>query len=310
MTMTRYAAQRLLVTIPTILAVTVLVFLMLQLVPGDPAEIFLGEKQSSPELLAAGAPRHGARPASPHPVLVLHVGASYVATWVASLFNNQPVTQQILDALPYTLELALTALLISTVLGVSLGVISALRHNTWVDSLSMGMALVGVSMPVFWLGLMLIFFFSVQLQWFPPMGQGGLDRFILPALALGLLSSATLARLVRSSMLEVMSEDYVRTARAKGLRERGVVIRHALRNALIPAITVLGLQFGGLLSGAVLTETIFARVGLGRMYVESILNKDITMVQGLTLMIAIFMMVTNILVDLSYAVLDPRIRYE
>ena len=204
----------------------------------------------------------------------------------------------------------MSALLISTVLGVSLGVISALKHNTWVDSLSMGMALVGVSMPVFWLGLMLIFFFSVQLQWFPPMGQGGLDRLILPAFALGLLSSATLARLVRSSMLEVMSEDYVRTARAKGLRERGVVIRHALRNALIPAVTVLGLQFGGLLSGAVLTETIFARVGLGRMYVESILNKDITMVQGLTLMIAIFMMVTNILVDLSYAVLDPRIRYE
>jgi ABC-type dipeptide/oligopeptide/nickel transport system permease component len=309
MTMTRYAAQRLLVTIPTILAVTVLVFLMLQLVPGDPAEVFLGEKQSSPELLAQV--RHDMGLDRP-----LHIQYfSYIWGVVrgdlgTSLFNNQPVTQQILDALPYTLELALTALLISTVLGVSLGVISALRHNTWVDSLSMGMALVGVSMPVFWLGLMLIFFFSVQLQWFPPMGQGGLDRLVLPAFALGLLSSATLARLVRSSMLEVMSEDYIRTARAKGLRERGVVVRHALRNALIPAITVLGLQFGGLLSGAVLTETIFARVGLGRMYVESILNKDITMVQGLTLMIAIFMMVTNILVDLSYAVLDPRIRYE
>jgi peptide/nickel transport system permease protein len=164
----------------------------------------------------------------------------------------------------------------------------------------MGFALVGVSMPVFWFGLMLIFFFSVRLQWFPPMGQGGLDRLVLPALALGLLSSATLARLVRSSMLEVMNEDYIRTARAKGLRERSLIIRHALRNALIPAITVLGLQF----------ETIFARVGLGRMYVESILNKDITMVQGLTLIIAIAIMVTNILVDLSYARLDPRIRYE
>ena len=307
--MTRYAAQRLLVTIPTIFAVTVLIFLMLQLVPGDPAEVFLGEKQSSPELLEQV--RHDMGLDRPLYVQYFsYIGGVLRGDLGTSLFNNQSVTQQILDALPYTLELALSALLISTVLGVSLGVISALKHNTWVDSLSMGMALVGVSMPVFWLGLMLIFFFSVQLQWFPPMGQGGLDRLILPAFALGLLSSATLARLVRSSMLEVMSEDYVRTARAKGLRERGVVIRHALRNALIPAVTVLGLQFGGLLSGAVLTETIFARVGLGRMYVESILNKDITMVQGLTLMIAVFMMVTNILVDLSYAFLDPRIRYE
>lgn len=307
--MTRYAAQRLLVTIPTILAVTLLVFLMLQLVPGDPAEIFLGEKQSSPELLEQV--RHDMGLDRPLYVQYLsYMGDLLRGNLGVSLFNNQPVTQQILDALPYTLELALTALLISTVLGITLGVVSALRHNTWVDSLAMGFALVGVSMPVFWFGLMLIFFFSVRLQLFPPMGQGGLDRLVLPALALGLLSSATLARLVRSSMLEVMNEDYVRTARAKGLRERTLIIRHALRNALIPAITVLGLQFGGLLSGAVLTETIFARVGLGRMYVESILNKDITMVQGLTLIIAIAIMVTNILVDLSYARLDPRIRYE
>jgi peptide/nickel transport system permease protein len=309
MTMTRYAAQRLLVTIPTILAVTLLVFLMLQLVPGDPAEVFLGEKQSSPELLEQV--RHDMGLDRPlYEQYLSYMGDLLRGDLGVSLFNNQPVTQQILDALPYTLELALSALLISTVLGVTLGVVSALKHNTWVDSLSMGFALVGVSMPVFWFGLMLIFFFSVRLQLFPPLGQGGLDRLVLPALALGLLSSATLARLVRSSMLEVMNEDYVRTARAKGLRERALIIRHALRNALIPAITVLGLQFGGLLSGAVLTETIFARVGLGRMYVESILNKDITMVQGLTLMIAIFMMVTNILVDLSYALLDPRIRYE
>jgi peptide/nickel transport system permease protein len=309
MTMTRYAAQRLLVTIPTILAVTLLVFLMLQLVPGDPAEIFLGEKQSSPELLEQV--RHDMGLDRPLYVQYLsYMGDLLRGNLGVSLFNNQPVTQQILDALPYTLELALTALLISTVLGVTLGVVSALGHNTWVDSLSMGFALVGVSMPVFWFGLMLICFFSVRLQWFPPMGQGGLDRLVLPALALGLLSSATLARLVRSSMLEVLNEDYVRTARAKGLRERSLIVRHALRNALIPAITVLGLQFGGLLSGAVLTETIFARVGLGRMYVESILNKDITMVQGLTLIIAIAIMVTNILVDLSYARLDPRIRYE
>jgi peptide/nickel transport system permease protein len=309
MTMTRYAAQRLLITIPTILAITVLVFSMLQLVPGDPAEIFLGEHQSSPELLAQVRHDMGLD----RPLYVQYF--SYLwgvlhGDLGVSLYNNQPVTGQILDALPYTLQLALSSLLISTILGVVLGVISALKHNTWVDSLSMGMALVGVSMPVFWLALLMIFFFSVRLKWFPPMGQGGLDRLVLPALTLGLLSSATLARLVRSSMLEVLSEDYVRTARAKGLAERAVIIRHALRNALIPAVTVLGLQFGGLLSGAVITETVFARVGLGRMYVESILNKDITLVQGLTLMIAVSIMVTNLLVDLSYAVLDPRIRYE
>jgi peptide/nickel transport system permease protein len=307
--MTRYAVRRLLATIPTVLAVTVLVFLMLQLVPSDPAEVFLGEHRSTPELLAQVRHTMGLD----RPLYVQYF--SYLwdvlhGNLGVSLFNKQPVTGQILTALPHTLALALSSMFISTALGIILGVVSALKHNTWVDSVAMGFALVGVSMPVFWLGLLLIFFFSVKLQWFPPMGQGSLSRLVLPALALGLLSSATLARLVRSSMLEVLSEDYVRTARAKGLAERAVIIRHALRNALIPAITVLGLQFGGLLSGAVLTETIFARLGLGRMYVESILNKDITMVQGLTLMIAVSIILTNLLVDLSYAVLDPRITYE
>lgn len=309
MTMTRYAVQRFLSAIPTVIAVTVLVFLMLQAVPGDPAEIFLGEKHSTPELLAQV--RHDMGLDRP-----LHV--QYL-TWMRdvlrgdlgnSLLIGQPVSERILQGLPYTLELALSALLISTILGVGLGILSALKHNTWLDSLSMGLALVGVSMPVFWLGLLLILFFSVKLQLLPPMGQGGLDRLILPAFALGLLSSATLARLVRSSMLEVLSEDYVRTARAKGLREHAVILRHALRNALIPALTVLGLQFGGLLSGAVLTETVFARMGLGRMYVNSILSLDIPMVQGLTLILALFIILTNIMVDLSYSYVDPRIRYE
>lgn len=307
--MTRYVIQRLLVTIPSILAVTILVFLMLQLVPGDPAEIFLGEHQSSPELLEQV--RHDMGLDRPlHIQYLSYVWNALHGDLGVSLYNNQSVTGQILDALPSTLELSLTSMVISTLLGIGLGVLAALKHNTWVDSLSMGLALVGVSMPVFWLGLLMIFFFSVKLKWFPPMGQGDLERLVLPAFALGLLSSATLARLVRSSMLEVMNEDYVRTARAKGLTEKWVIIRHALRNALIPAVTVLGLQFGRLLSGAVLTETVFARLGLGRMYVESILNKDITLIQGLTLMLAISIMLSNILVDVSYALLDPRIRYE
>ncbi len=309
MSMTRYAISRLIATIPTLIVLTIVVFLMLQLVPGDPAEIFLGEKRSTPELLEQVRHDMGLD----RPLYIQYL--SYMGNVVrgdlgTSLFNNQPVVGQIVTALPYTLTLALSALLISTVLGVGLGIISALKHNTWIDSLAMGFALLGVSMPVFWLSMLLILLFSVNLKWFPPMGQGSLDRLVLPALALGLLSSATLARLVRSSMLDVLSDDYIRTARAKGLRRNTVVIRHALRNALIPAVTVMGLQFGGLISGAVITETIFARVGLGRMYVESILNKDITMIQGLTLVLAIIIMSINILVDLSYAVLDPRIRYE
>jgi peptide/nickel transport system permease protein len=309
MSMSRYALGRLAAAIPTLIVLTILIFLMLQLIPGDPAEIFLGEKRSTPELLEQV--RHDMGLDRPLYMQYLsYMGGVVRGDFGVSLFNNQPVLGQILDALPYTLSLALSALVISTFLGLTLGIVSALKHNTWIDSASMGFALLGVSMPVFWLGLLLILVFSVNLKWFPPMGQGSLDRLVLPAMALGLLSSATLARLVRSSMLDALADDYVRTARSKGLRERAVVTRHALRNALIPAITVMGLQFGGLLSGAVLTETIFARIGLGRMYVDSILNKDITMIQGLTLFLAVSIIVINILVDLSYAMLDPRIRYE
>ena len=309
MSITRYALNRLLAIIPTLLILTILVFLMVQLVPGDPAEIFLGEKRSSPELLERV--RHEMGLDQPLYVQYLsYMGNLLRGNLGESLFNKQPVLDQILVAVPYTLTLALSALLISTILGVGLGIISALNHNSWIDTLSMVVALLGVSMPVFWLGLLLILVFSVTLKWFPPMGQGSLDRLVLPALTLGLLSSATLARLVRSNMLDVLSDDYIRTATAKGLRKNTIVIRHALRNALIPAVTLIGLQFGGLISGAVITETIFARIGLGRMYVESILNKDITMIQGLTLILAFIIMLINILVDISYAALDPRIRYE
>ena len=309
MSITRYAVNRLLAMIPTLLILTILVFLMVQLVPGDPAEIFLGEKHSSPELLERV--RHEMGLDQPLYVQYLtYMGNLLRGNFGESLFNNQPVLDQILTAVPYTLTLALSALFISTILGVGLGIISALNHNSWIDSSAMVVALLGVSMPVFWLGLLLILVFSVTLKWFPPMGQGSLDRLVLPALTLGLLSSATLARVVRSNMLDVLSDDYIRTAKAKGLRKNTIIVRHALRNALIPAVTLMGLQFGGLISGAVITETIFARIGLGRMYVESILNKDITMIQGLTLMLAFIIMLINILVDISYAALDPRIRYE
>jgi peptide/nickel transport system permease protein len=307
--MLRYVGQRLLLSIPTVLLVTLLVFLMLHLTPGDPAEIFLGENRSTPELLAQVRQEMGLdRPL--HVQYLSYMGNIARGDFGRSLQNNRPVLDEILGRLPSTLELTVAALAIGIVLGVSLGIISALKHNTWIDSLAMVLALFGVSMPIFWLSLLLIFVFSVQLNWFPAIGQGGIERLVLPAVALGLLSSSTLARLVRSSMLDVMNQDYVRTARSKGLRERSIVLRHALKNAMIPTVTVIGLQFGQLLGGAVITETIFARRGLGKLYVDSILSKDFTMVQALTLLIATTYVVINLLVDLSYAALDPRIRYD
>lgn len=307
--MTRYLLQRLLQTIPTVLLVSLLVFLMLYLIPGDPAEIFLGERQTTPEQLEIIREQMGLN----RPMMVQYF--DYI--WKAlqgdlgnSLNNRRPVLNEILIRLPSTLELTFAALLISTVVGISIGVIAALRHNTIVDTLAMMLALVGISMPVYWSSLLLIVFLSVNLRLLPPIGQGGLDRLIMPALALGLLSAGSLARLVRSSMLEALAQEYVLTARSKGLPSRRVVFTHAFRNALIPVITILGLTFGTLLSGAVLTETIFARLGIGRMYVEAILNKDYTLVQGTTLFLALAYVIINIIIDLLYAYADPRIRYD
>lgn len=307
--MLRYIGGRLIAAIPTVLLVTVLVFLILQLIPGDPAEIFLGENRSTPELLAKVRADMGLdRPL--HVQYLSYMGGVLRGDFGRSLNNNRPVLDEILKRLPPTLELTLAAMAIGVTLGVTLGIISALFHNTWVDTAAMALALLGVSMPIFWMSLLLIFVFSVRLNWFPAIGEGGIERLVLPAFALGLLSSSTLARLVRASMLEVLSQDFVRTARSKGLKEQTVVLRHALKNALIPTITVLGLQFGQLLGGAVITETIFARPGLGRLYVDSILNKDFTMVQAMTLFIAIAYVLVNLAVDVAYAAVDPRIAYD
>jgi peptide/nickel transport system permease protein len=305
----QYIVRRLIAAVPTVLLITVLAFAMLHLTPGDPAEIFLGENRSTPEMLERIREEMGLnRPL--HVQYLSYLGGILRGDLGRSLNNNRPVTQEIANRLPPTLELTFAALAIAIVLGVGSGVLSAIRHNTWLDSLAMFVALLGVSVPVFWSSLLLIFLFSVKLQWFPAVGQGGLERLVLPAVALGLLSSATLARLVRSSMLEVLSQDFVRTARSKGLRPRRVIWGHALKNALIPTVTILGLEFGQLLSGAVITETIFARLGVGRYYVESLLNKDFPVVQALTLFIAVAYVLINLLVDLSYSLLDPRIRYD
>jgi ABC-type dipeptide/oligopeptide/nickel transport system permease component len=307
--MARYLINRLLQAIPTVLFVSILVFLMLYLIPGDPAEIFLGEQQNSPEQLEIVREQMGLN----RPIYVQYLDyilGALQGDFGTSLNNRRPVLDEILLRLPSTLELTLAALAFSTVVGIGIGVLAALNHNTIIDTGATMLALVGISMPVYWSSLLFIILFSVNLRWFPPIGQGSLDRLIMPALALGLLSAGSLARLVRSSMLEVLSQDYVLTARSKGLPSRMVVIRHALRNALIPVITILGLTFGQLLSGAVLTETIFARLGIGRMYVEGILNKDYTLVQGTTLFLASAYVLINILTDILYVYADPRIKYD
>ena len=306
--MFQFILRRTVASVPTLILISLLAFFMLYLVPGDPAEIFLGENRSTPELLAQVRAEMGLdRPL--YVQYLSYMGNILTGRFGRSLNNGQPILKEIANRVPPTLELTFAALFIGVTLGVGLGVLSAVRHNTWIDSLAMLVALLGVSMPVFWSSLLLIFFFSIKLQWFPAIGQGGVERLVLPAFALGLLSSATLARLVRSSMLDVLSQDYVRTAVAKGLKSRGVVWRHALKNALVPAITVLGIQFGQLLSGAVITETIFSRLGVGRYYVDSLLNKDFPVVQTLTLFIAVAYVLINLLVDISYSLIDPRIRY-
>jgi ABC-type dipeptide/oligopeptide/nickel transport system permease component len=199
---------------------------------------------------------------------------------------------------------------VAVAIGVPLGLIAALSRNSWLDVGAMAVALLGVSMPSFWLGLLLIFVFSLHLAWFPATGGGDLAHLVLPAFTLGTIASAIIARLTRSSMLEVLGQDYVRTARAKGLAWWSVVVRHALKNALIPVITIFGLQFGNLLAGAVIVETVFSRPGLGRLIVGGILSKDFPLVQGTVLVVAASYVLINVLVDVAYAVVDPRIRYQ
>lgn len=306
--MSKYLAGRLLQTVPTVFLVTVAVFLMLHLTPGDPAEVFLGDKRSSPELLEKVREDMGLnRPL--HVQYLSYMGNALRGDLGRSLQTNVPVMEQILNRLPWTIELAAAALMIAAIIGISVGIIAALYHNTIIDTLAMALALVGISMPVYWSSLLLILLFAVQLRVLPAIGQGGIERLILPATALALVSAGSLARMVRSSMLEVLNQDFVLTARAKGIGERLVVIRHVLRNALIPVVTILGLMLGNMLSGAVITETIFARLGIGQKYVEAVLQKDFTMVQGTTLFIALMYVFVNIVVDIVYAFIDPRIRY-
>jgi len=307
--MIKYVIKRLLQAIPTVFLVTVAVFLMLHLTPGDPAQVFLGDQRSTPGMLERVREDMGLnRPL--HEQYISYIGNALQGDLGRSLQTNIPVTEQIVSRLRWTIELALAAMLLASLFGISIGIIAALNHNTMIDTIAMTLALLGISMPVYWSSLLLILVFAVYLKLLPAIGQGSIDNLILPAIALALVSAGSLARMVRSSMLEVLNQDFVLTARSKGLSEKIVISRHVLQNALIPVVTILGLMFGNLLSGAVLTETIFARLGIGKMYVEAVLQKDFTLVQGTTLFIALMYVFINIFIDLIYMLVDPRIRYD
>jgi peptide/nickel transport system permease protein len=307
--MLSYITQRLFQAIPVLVGISLLTFAMLHLVPGDPVEIFAGDKPLTPE--RAAEIRHQLGLDRPLYVQYLdYAGNALRGNLGVGLRSQRPVVDSIREALPSTLELTAVALLLAVLVGVTLGIIAAVAQGSWLDTIAMGFAMLGVSVPVFYSGLLLILFFSFRLGWFPATGQGGFERLVLPSIALGLASAAALARLVRSSMLEVLSQEYVVTARAKGLTEAGVVLRHALKNALIPTVTLLGLQLGALLGGAVVTETIFSRPGIGRLAVEAIGNRDFPLIQGTVLFAAVAYVLVNLVVDVLYAILDPRIRYK
>ncbi len=306
--MSRFLIGRLAATIPVLVGVAFLVFMMLHLVPGDPVKLFFADVQSTPEQqerlrkqlhLDEPLPQQFGR-------FVLNAARGDLGI---SIRSQRPVRIEIAENLGSTVQLALAALLVATIVGVSLGIIAAVNHNKWLDFGPMLLALAGVSMPSFWLGLLLIFLFSLRIPLFPATGGGDLRHLVLPAFTLGLGGSAIIARLTRSSMLEVLRQEYIQTARAKGLRNTAVVVRHGLKNALIPVVTIFGLQFGALMAGTVIVETVFARPGIGRLIVTAIQAKDFPVVQGIILLIATTYVATNLLVDVAYGLLDPRIRY-
>ncbi len=306
--MLEYTVRRVLVALPAILGVIVIVFAMVRLAPGDPALLLAGEfaDQATVERVRE---RFGLdRPM--HEQFIAFVGNLAQGDLGRSTRTNRPVVEDLATFFPNTLELALGGILVAILIGIPAGVISAVRRNTWVDAVVTFLALLGVSMPVFWFGLLAILFFSVNLGWFPVAGRGTLSHLVLPAITLGVSSTAIIARMTRSSMLEVLDQDYVRTARAKGVLRSSVVVKHALRNALVPVVTVGGLEFGRLMAGAVLTETVFTWPGIGRLLVDSILARDYPVVQGAVLVIATAFIFVNLLVDLVYGLIDPRIRYD
>jgi len=302
-----YILRRLALAVPTLVGVTVVVFALIRLVPGDPARLVLGLQASEEEVQRL---RVQLGLDQPLPVQYARfLGRLVQGDLGRSVVTGEPVTREIAARLPATVQLAVASTLLATVAGMAAGVISATRQYSWVDYLVMTVALFGISLPVFWLGLMLMLLFSVHLRWLPAGGYGTPAHLVLPTITLAAFSVAIIARMTRSSLLEVLHQDYVRTAWAKGLGARAVVLRHALKNALIPVVTVIGLQFGGLLGGAILTETVFAWPGMGRLLVGAIVARDYPVVQGAVLVFAALFTLVNLAVDVLYAYVDPRIHY-
>ncbi|MGD8763480.1 MAG: ABC transporter permease [Desulfobacteraceae bacterium] len=306
--MYNYLIKRLLSTIPVLIGISLLLFFMLRMLPGDPAQVLAGQMATPEEIENI---RHQLGLDRP----IYEQYAVYMSHLVRfdlgrSARTQNPVTVEIWARLPNTILLAVVAITLACLFGIPAGIISAVRPYSWTDYLVTMSALFGISMPVFWLGLMLVVVFAVILKWLPAGGTGSWQHVILPSFTLAAFVVAFIARMTRSTMLETLSQDFTTTARSKGLKEQVVIVKHALRNALIPIITVVGLQFGSLLAGAVLTETVFAWPGLGRLLYDSISARDYPMIQGVILIFGLLYIFVNLVVDLIYAFVDPRIRYD
>ncbi|MDD3826749.1 MAG: ABC transporter permease [Anaerolineae bacterium] len=306
--MALYVLRRLLMLLPILVGVSLLAFAILHVTPGDPAVLMLGQ-YATPDRITGLRQELGLDDPL-HVQYGRYLWRALHGDLGSSFRSQRPVIQEILDRFPSTMQLTLTALFLSVIVGVSTGVLAATARNRWLDGGLMAGALVGLSIPEFWLGIVLLIVFGVKLKMVPITGGTGLRALILPSVTLALAPAAVLARLTRSSMLEVIREDYVRTAWAKGLGGRSVIVSHVLRNALIPVVTVLGLQFAGLLAGTVFIENVFARPGIGRLVVNAIAARDYPMVQGIVLFTATVYAFLNLAVDVLYGFLDPRIRYD
>jgi ABC-type dipeptide/oligopeptide/nickel transport system permease component len=306
--MFRFLLRRLALAVPTLVGVLVVVFLLLYVAPGDPVQEMVGERADAETIarlrreLKLDEPLYVQFGSYVSGVARGDLGRSYI--------TNRPILTDILDRFPKTLLLAATAMVFAATIGITIGALSARKPGGWFDRAALGVAYLGISFPVYWVGLLFILLFAVVLRWLPPSGYGRPIYLVLPALALGSRSIAFLARVTRSAMLEVLGGDFVRTARAKGLGERDVVVRHALRNALIPVLTVLGLDFGYYLTGSILTETIFSWPGLGRYVVNAIARRDLPAIQGSVLFLSVVFVLVNLATDLAYAKADPRVAYD
>lgn len=304
-----FIGRRLLGVIPVLWGVATLVFIIMRLLPGDPAALMLSESGGSADEIADLRAHLGLD----EPLAIQY--GRYLAQLAradlgTSLSTHRLVSTTIAEQLPRTIELAIAAMLVATVMGTTLGILAAVRHGTWLDGFVMAISVAGISIPIFWSAILLIWLFALVLGWLPATGNGGLRHLILPALVLGFASTGAITRLVRASLLEVMDLDFINTARAKGLAEHTILFYHTLKNAFIPVISIIGLQFGFLLGGTVVIETIFSRPGIGRMLVNAILWKDLPLVQGIVLLVALVYTLVNLATDIGYAYLDPRIHYD